>query len=136
MDSSTTLTGARMGGPSTNLDRGQRGHQSQVLIGDLVLVKLDEHIRRPLLVSSVHQINVAPPMQEARLETRISGTLFCEPEDHSTPAIRSLGQGTPDPARITGRPDRHQTGCYAEHLKEGMGLGEWVTRPTNLPAGG
>lgn len=131
MDSSTTLTGVHTGERSISSRQ-----DSPVRIGDTVLVKLDEHIRRPLLVSSVHTVNVALPMQPVSLQWRISGTLFCEPEDHSTPAIRTLGQGSPDPARITGRPDRHQTCCYAEHLKEGMSLGEWITRPTNLPAGG
>ena len=127
MDRSTTLTGAHMGERSTR--------PSRVQLGDCVLVKLDEHIRRPLLVSSLQQVNVAPPMQPEQLEWRVSGTIFCDPADHSTPAVRSLGQGSSDPARITGRPDRQLPLCYGEHLKEGMGVGEWVTRPTNLPSG-
>jgi len=98
------------------------------------MVKLDEHIRRPLIISRVATINIAPPMQAEFFETRVSGTLFCEPDDHQTPAVRTLGQGSPDPARITGRPDRLLPQCYGEYLREGTGLGEWITRPTRLPA--
>ena len=122
MNTSTTIpTGERSGAPSTEpaaLPKAVIARPgSKVSIGDTLLVKLDENIRRPLIVTKVK-------------DGRVCGTLFCEPDDRTTPAIRTLGQGSSDPARIVGSPDRHATTVYAEHLQEGMGLGEWITRPT------
>lgn len=113
--STTTPMAAPSGAPSTS--------GSRVEIGDTVLVKLDESIRRPLIVTQVKA-------------GRVCGTLFCEPDDHTTSGIRTVGQTGTDPARIVGRPDRHATAVYAEFLSEGMGLGQWITRPTHLPARG
>lgn len=105
-------------------------------VGDTVLVKLDDQTRRPLIVTRVGLVNVAPPMQPERLEPRVSGLICCEPDDHTSMAVRTLGQGSTDPARITGRPDRLLPLCYGEYLREGSGIGEWTTRPTRLPAKG
>jgi len=126
---SSTLTDAPSAAPSTNLRR-----QPVVEVGDTVLVKLEEGVRRPLLITRIGPVNIAPPMQPEVHESRVSGILFCEPDDHSTIAVRTLGQGSRDPARITGRPDRHLPLCYAEDLREGMGIGEWIARPTRLPS--
>jgi hypothetical protein len=99
----------------------------RVEVGDIVLLKLDEHIRRPLLVTQVGQVNIASPMQPEKLEIRVSGTIFCAPDDHTSLAVRTLGQGSHDPARIIGRPDRLLPLCYAEYVSEGVGIGQWIT---------
>jgi hypothetical protein len=128
---SSTLTDAPSAAPSTR----PAPRHVPIEVGDIVLLKLDESIRRPLLVSWVGQVDVAlPSAREPHYEPRVSGTLFCQPDDHATPAIRTLGEGSPDPARITGRPDRLLPQCYAEYVREGMGIGEWIARPTKLPS--
>lgn len=103
-------------------------------VGDIVLLKLDEHVRRPLLVTWIGPVDTAAPdSHTSHFETRVSGTLFCQPDDHSTVALRTLGQISQDPARIVGRPDRLLPQCYAECVREGMEVGEWVTKQTRLP---
>jgi hypothetical protein len=114
-----------------------------VALGEIVLVKLDETIRRPMIVSSVltvpiyDRINATvenPRAEPVRHELRISGTIFCEPEDHTLPGLRGTIETVHDPGRIHGRPDRYHTIVYGEALKPGPGIGEWVTRPSILPA--
>lgn len=108
---------------------------SVVELGDIVLLKLDEAVRRPLLVTWIGPVDISSPSaQTPQIETRISGTLFCQPEDHSTPALRTLGQLSHDPARIHGRPDRLLPQCYAECVREGVGVGEWITKASKLTA--
>lgn len=105
-------------------------------IGDTVLVLLDPGVRRPLLVTfagmvTIHERQTADV--SSRDEFRVSGTLFCEPEDHTSTAIRTLGSRPGDPAKIYGRPDRHMPIAYAEHLAPGPAIGQWTmrTQPTN-----
>lgn len=125
--STTTPVGGASAGPST---RGQLRAE----LGDIVLVRLDATILRPMLVTATATVDVAPPLaREPQLEFRINGTLFCEPEDHTTAAVRTLGQSGTDPARLIGRPDRLLPLCYGEYLKAGSEIGQWTKRPTNLP---
>ena len=125
MPVSTTIpTGERLAGPSTDGPAAPAGQpqvsspprareQALPQIGDIVLVKVDEQIRRPLLVTSV-------------VRGLVSGTIFCEPGDQSLSAFR--GQ-----AEIQMRADRQF--AYGAGLPTGMHIGQWVLRPTNSPAG-
>jgi hypothetical protein len=96
-------------------------------VGDLVFVQLDPGVFRPLLITATPTITLVID-GTPQTQFRISGTLFCEPEDHSTSAIRTLGTGTRDPARFHGRPERLTPCIYAEALAEGPGLGQWQGR--------
>ena len=113
--------------------------ERQVQEGDTVLVLLDAGVRRPLIVTRQGKVPLYASQSVLvvdRHEYRVSGVILCEPEDHATPVARGyLGSGqTPaDPARVHGRPDRLTPFLYAEHLAPGMGLGQWITRPTQLP---
>ena len=102
-------------------------------IGDIVLVRLDADCVRPLIVSEAGIVACGPSSAPVE-EFRINGTICCEPSDHTTPAFRTLGSTT-DPMRIHGRPERTLSVAYGEYLREGRGIGEWQTRPTNLSAG-
>ncbi len=127
MDSTMTPPAAASATPSTKL-------AARAQIGETVLVLLAPGVRRPLLVTGLGVVEVGR-LHEVRREVRISGTLFCEPEDHLQTLIRAGSHGVAgDPAQFHGRPDRHQPFVYAEHLKEGPGIGEWQPRPTGLPA--
>lgn len=135
--SSTTPPAAGSPAPSTR----PAGSTPPVVIaaGDVVLVRLDESVRRPMIVTAVvraviHERATPTVAEASHEELRVSGTIFCDPEDHSTPAIRSTGTHG-DPARIHGRPDRFTPFVYGECLKPGMGIGEWIKKPANLPAG-
>lgn len=147
---STTPTAAAPRAPSTDGRRagtspleGRAGQvrrvPSGVEVGDLVLVRIDEGIRRPLLVTAVATLDIpersTPTVAEASSPSfRVSGTIFCEPEDHTRPAFRGWAAGGADPARITGRPDRLLPLGYGEHLVEGVGVGQWIRRPLRLPS--
>ena len=105
-----------------------------VEIGDRVLVRLDVGTLRPLLVTACGLIDIAPASaREPQLEFRINGTIFCEPDDRSAAAIRTLGQTGTDPARLHGSPDRFTPFCYGESLKEGSGIGEWMVKGQSRP---
>lgn len=113
---STTPPPAASAIPSTNRPR----------IGDTVLVCLLRGIYRPLMVTRacvvpIHQIGLPGPQEEFRL----SGVIFCEPEDHNTDALRGGAERPHDPARIHGRPDRLTPYAYAEALAPGDGIGQW-----------
>lgn len=98
-------------------------------ISDRVLVRLDMGVLRPMLVTACGFIDISPPTASTpELEFRINGTIFCEPEDRSSAAVRTLGQVGSDPARLHGAPDRLQPWCYGEMLKEGSGIGQWIVR--------
>lgn len=100
-------------------------------LGDIVLVRLDQGIRRPLVVSAVAEVELFDSELDrtaARREVRVSGTLHCEPEDHTTPAFRGTFDQLKDPARIFGRPDRHLPVAYGSALAEGDGIGQWRRR--------
>jgi hypothetical protein len=110
--------------------------------GDLVLVRIGDH-HRPMIVTVVTIVpiytriaaTVENPQAEAvRREVRLSGTIFCEPEDHTAPAFRGALDQLHDPARIHGRPDRLLNIAYAECLRQGSGVGEWLSRPGPGPA--
>lgn len=107
-------------GATVPLGQVQTVKLPHVQVGDIVLVKVDEQVRRPLLVSAAHP------------DGSVSGSIFCEPEDHTRPAFRGWESG--DGARITGRPDRLLALGYGELLQPGSKLGQWIPRPTNLPA--
>lgn len=108
---------------------------TRIRVSDLVLVKLDTDIIRPMLVTWVGRVRVGRPLvdQEQRTEVRVSGTIFCEPDDHLTSALRGFG-APDDPARFHGRPERYHTTIYGEQLAYGTSIGQWVPRPTLLPA--
>lgn len=104
---------------------------STVQIGDLVLVRVDEGLRRPMIVTFAGSVAAGGLKREFRL----SGTLFCEPDDYSRPIFRGAFDRTADPARFHGRPSRTCSVAYAEFLAEGSGMGQWITKPTNSPVG-
>lgn len=94
------------------------GRSTNVQQGDCVLVKIDEAIRRPMMVAALHP------------DGSVSGTIFCEADDHTRPAFR--GWSDQSGARITGRPDRLLPQGYGELLQPGPLLGQWIPRPTLL----
>lgn len=103
-------------------------------IGDRVLVRLDVGTLRPMMVTNCGLIDVSPPSsREPQLEFRVNGTIFCEPEDGSSAAVRTLGQSGTDPARLHGRPDRLLPLCYGESLKEGSEIGQWSIKGQSRP---
>lgn len=107
-------------------------------IGDTVLVRMDtEGNDRPLLVTWVGMVPIYdratptvdnPTAKAIRNEMRLSGVLFCEPDDHTRPLLRGAYDRPHDPARIQGRPDRQFPFLYAEFLSYGHGPGQWRTR--------
>lgn len=119
--STTTPPAAGMAGPSTSLPAAPR-----LKVGDIALVALDATVSRPLLISAVAQVQILPTVfaPEGPREWRVSGVLFCQPEDHSTLALRGASDRAGDPARFHGRPDRLTPYVYAECLRLGTGLGE------------
>lgn len=97
-------------------------------------MRLDTGVLRPLIVTACGLLNVAPPSaRDTQLEFRVNGTIFCEPEDRSSAAIRTLGQSGSDPARLHGSPDRFTPFCYAESLKEGSAIGQWTIKGQSRP---
>lgn len=136
VSASTTQTDAPSAAPSTEAAAPApaprpRPAPIRVVIGDIVLLKLAPNIIRPMQVTAR---DLWRKDDKTDPELRINGTIFCEPEDHTTPAFRSLMQAG-DPARIHGRPERTHPVAYGEMLRRGTGIGEWQPRPTNLPAG-
>lgn len=95
-------------------------------IGMQVRVRLDVNVWRPLIISALPLVPIGSAMdKDPQLEQRVNGTIFCEPEDHTTLALRTLGEGTRDPARIFGRPERTLPLAYVENLARGEGIGQW-----------
>lgn len=134
MPASMTPADAPSALPSTKLPRAlptapakalsaQAGASPRPQIGDMVLVTMGPEIRRPLLITAAGMQPIGPSSAPAEA-FRLSGTLFCEPEDHVLPAFRLLSTAS-DPARIHGRPDRLLPIAYGEHLAEGTGIGQW-----------
>lgn len=111
----TTPTPGGTVAPSTDDLRSADALASPVSIGQVVLVRIDDQIWRPLIVAAVHP------------DGSISGPLMCEAGDHTRPAFRAWESH--DGARISGRPDRHLPIGYGELLQPGMGLGQWMRRP-------
>jgi hypothetical protein len=105
-DSSTTPTLEGAAGPSIEA----------IKVGDTVLVWVDLTLVRPMIVTSLQP------------EKRISGTLFCEPDDHTRPVFRGAIDRRNDPARIEGRPSANYPVGYGKSLQEGTGLGNWSRR--------
>ena len=108
-DSTTIPIPAAPGGPSTD-------QPPAVQVGDMVLVWVDLTLVRPMIVTSLQP------------EKRISGTLFCEPDDHTRPVFRGAIDRRNDPARIEGRPSANYPVGYGKSLQEGTGLGNWSRR--------
>lgn len=107
-------------------------------IGEMLLLTVDQGVVRPFLVTAagpirIHERATPTPEDHAREEFRVSGTIFCEPDDHTRPALRGWSGGGTDPARITGHPDRLLPLAYGEHLAEGSGIGQWVARSERGP---
>lgn len=134
MSTGTTTPPAGAGaGPSTTRREGVT-----VEPGDVVLVLLEPGIRRPLMIAKVGMVDVHDGMISTKVigqAFRVSGTLFCEPDDHTTLLFRTKWSDNGDPARVTGRPDRLMPLCYVENLGHGLGIGQWIPRPTKLPSG-
>lgn len=125
--STTTPTPAGTAGPSTERPAAPRTPAvGAPQAGDLVLVRLDAGTVRPMQVTSAGYVPVGA-LHSPNQERRVSGVIFCEPDDHSLPAFRMLGT-TGDPARIHGRPERLLPIAYGEHLKAGTGIAEWTMR--------
>jgi len=87
-----------------------------VKVGDMVLVWVDLVFVCPMIVTSL------------QAQGRISGTLFCEPDDHSRPVFRGAIDRRNDPARIEGRPSANYPVGYGKSLQEGTSLGNWSRR--------
>jgi hypothetical protein len=107
-----------------------------VAVGDIVLVLIEPGIRRPLLVTHEGVQAVYDGQFSAtiiRQDYRVSGSLFCEPEDRSALLFRARWAPNGDPARVGQPPDRLMPLSYCEHLGPGTGIGQWIPRPTRLP---
>lgn len=116
-------------------DPGAGRSTIKVAPGDVVLVLIEPGIRRPLLVTTEGLRDVYDGLQSTKIVAqsyRVSGTLFCEPEDHASMIFRSQWAPNGDPGRVTGRPDRLMPNCYAECLGWGHGVGQWIPKPTKL----
>ncbi len=100
--------------------------EATITVGDIVLVRLDLAVERPMIVTRIGLETIYPRLHDVgQTELRASGVVFCEPEDHNTPAVRGLTAVQGDPARFTGRPERYNPVIYAESLAGGPGLGQW-----------
>lgn len=123
----------------TTTPQGDRGAAPSTIrsdVGEIVLVLIEPGIRRPLLVASHGAASVYDAHNSLTVVAtsyRVSGTLFCEPEDHAASIFRTQWAPNGDPARVTGRPDRLMPLCYAECLGPGHGIGQWIPKPTKLP---
>lgn len=104
---------------STSLVSSQR-----VRVGDTVLIHMEDDTTRPMIVSAVGLLH------KGGKGLRLSGAIFCLPGDRLTAL-----DGRDDPAQVYGQTSLHNVVLYGSLLKEGSGPGQWVTRPTNLPAG-
>lgn len=133
MESSTTTpTVVARPAPSTSFPRTP----PNVRVGDVVLVTLEAGVRRPMLVTSTQVVplydrftptpdNDPTSSRHTRVGFRVSGTIFCEPDDHTRPAFRGWTAGGADPARLHGRPDRLLPLGYGELLACGDAVGQW-----------
>lgn len=126
----STGTTTPRGGPGVAPSTSRREGVT-VEVGDVVLVLIEPGLRRPLLVVKQGMVDV----HDGQISTaiigqsyRVSGTIFCEPEDHAALIFR-MGWPGGDPARVTGRPDRLLPFCYAEALGFGQAIGQWIPRP-------
>lgn len=106
-------------GPSTDQTR-----VPQVHVGDTVLVLVDAGVRRPLVVAEVHP------------DGTVSGMIVCTHDDHLRPAFRGWSSQLDADAQILGHPDRLLPLASGVHLRAGVGLGQWITRPSLLSSGG
>lgn len=104
------------------------------MVGDILLVRVDQTVLRPLIVASVDRVPVFerqnptvdnPTNAPMRMEWRVSGLIIAMPEDHQSPAFRGAIDKVGDPARITGRPDRSYPFGSAEYLAPGHEIGQW-----------
>lgn len=107
---STTLTAGAKPAPSTELPAAP-------LPGETVLVRLDQHVWRPLIITTVTLMDGGG--------VTLNGMLVVEPEDYLWAAFRG--------ARFAGRiHSRRIDGlvflAYAELLAEGDAIGEWKRR--------
>ena len=127
----TTGTTTPPGGPGAAPSTTRRPLQP-VREGDVVLVLIEPGTRRPLLVVRQGMVEVYDGQLSTKVigeSYRVSGVLFCEPEDHAAMVFRSQWAPNGDPARVTGRPDRLLPLAYAESLGHGQGLGQWIPLP-------
>ena len=128
----TTPQGGPGVAPSTTKLAGRREGVT-VQEGDIVLVLVEPGTHRPMLVVKQGLVDVYDGQISTKVigqSYRVSGTLFCEPEDHASMLFRAQWVPNGDPARVTGRPDRLMPNCYAESLGWGHGIGQWIPRPT------
>ena len=132
----TTPTAGPLAGPSTKAAApspvAKPAMGAGPAIGEIVLVKLAPNVLRPMIVSGRE---LWRKDDHTDPELRLSGTICCEPEDHTCPAFRQSPSGA-DPARFHGRPERIHPTAYAEGLGRGLEIGQWITRPSNLPGKG
>lgn len=99
--------------------------------GDIVLVLIEPGVRRPLIVTVSGMVDVYDGQNSMKVIAqayRASGTLFCEPQDHAAHIFRTNWVPNGDPARVSGRPDRLMSMCYAENLGMGHGIGQWILK--------
>lgn len=116
--STTTRADAAMEARSTK--PAGAGAAQHVEVGDILLVKVDEDLRRPMLVTLRWADGSA------------SGTLFCEPDDYSCPVFRGWSRAD---ARISMAVRSTVLLGYGVKLRPGLELGEWIPKPRHLPTG-
>lgn len=101
-------------------------------VGDIVLVTVDPLIQRPLIVSRVQQHvqeRTTNGVKTLLSTPRVSGTLFCEPDDYARNLLRGAFDRQGDPARVEGRPSRVNPVAYGYMLGPGAGIGQWEFKP-------
>jgi hypothetical protein len=92
-----------------------------IQVGAIVLVGLGFDRWRPMIVSAA--------AWDAKINAqRLFGSVFCEPEDHNTDALRGILTTHTNPVKFTGRPDRHNPVVYAEEVPYGVAPGCWRPR--------
>lgn len=141
---STTRSPAAVPGSSTSAGADPRAGRPgpppqeappQPQIGDTVLVRMDPTgIERPLLITWAGMVpiydrltpTVDNPLNDPiKQQFRVSGVLFCEPDDHRLDIFRGALDRPHEPAKIATRPDRLFPMCYAESLLAGGRVGDW-----------
>lgn len=132
--STMTPTPAATAGPSTEGLAAGPALARTPQIGEVVLVTVDAgpRIRRPLMITRVDVHTVEQIQDGAKVlvtTARVSGTLFCEPDDYARNFLRGAYDRAGDPARVEGRPSKVNPVAYGYKLGPGTGVGQWEFRP-------
>lgn len=139
------LTGTTEPPAGLSTEQPPAAAETQVVApGDVVLVRLDQDIYRPLTVAWIGLMDIryrgsqAEGIWKTREELRVSGTLHCVPGDRSAQAFRDLWVGVnpqlqlvQDPAQFHTAPDARTPCVLAEHLAlagADWAIGTWRPR--------